>query len=41
MKVGDRVDQIPRMNVTEDDQSLHVDHFWNEVFTKNDNCGNV
>ena len=27
------------MNVTEYDQSHHVDHFWNKVFTKKDNCG--
>ena len=27
------------MNVTEDDQSLWVDHFWKKVFTKKDNSG--
>ena len=27
------------MNVTEDDQSLCVDHFWKKVFTKEDNNG--
>ena len=39
MKVGDEWTRYQEMNVTEDDQSLHVDHFWNKVFTKRDNCG--
>ena len=39
MKVGDEWIRYQEMNVTEDDQSLHVDHFWNKVFTKKDNCG--
>ena len=28
-----------KWNLTEDDQSLHVDHFWKEVFIKKDNWG--
>ena len=39
MKVGDEWIRYKEMNVTEDDQGLHVDHFWNKVFTKKDNHG--
>ena len=39
MKVGDEWIKYQEMNVTKDDQSLHVDHFWKKVFTKKDNCG--
>ena len=39
MKVGDEWIRYQEMNVTEDEQSLLVDHFWNKVFTKKDNCG--
>ena len=28
MKVGDEWIRYEEMNVTEDDQNLHVDHFW-------------
>ena len=39
MKVGNEWIRYQEMNVTEDNQSLHVDQFWNKVFTKKDNCG--
>ena len=39
MKVGDEWIRSQEMNVTEDDQSLCVDHFWKKVFTKKDNHG--
>ena len=38
MKVGDELIRYQEMNVTDDNQSLCVDHFWKEVFTKKDNC---
>ena len=39
MKLGDEWIRYQEMNVTESDQSLHVDHFWKKVFTKKDNHG--
>ena len=39
MEVGDEWIRYQEMNVTEDDQSLCVDHFWKKVFTKKNNCG--
>ena len=39
MKVGYEWIRYLEMNVTEDDQSLCVDHFWGKVFTKKDNSG--
>ena len=39
MKIGYEWIRYQKMNVTEDNQSLHVDHFWNKVFTKKVNCG--
>ena len=38
MKVGGEWIRYQEMNVTDDDQSLCVDHFLKEVFTKKDNC---
>ena len=37
MKEGDEWIRYQEIKVTEDDQSLHVDHFWKKVFTKKDN----
>ena len=39
MKLGDEWIRYQDMTVTEDDQGLHVDYFWNKVFTKKDTCG--
>ena len=39
IKVGNEWIRYQEMNMTEDDQSLLVDHFWKKVFTKKDNCG--
>ena len=39
MKAGDEWIKYQEMNMTEDNQSLCVDHFWKKVFTKKDNCG--
>ena len=38
MKVGDEWIRYQEMNVTEDDQSLCMDHLWDKFFTKKDNC---
>ena len=38
MKVDEWI-RYQEINVTEDDQSLCVDHSWKKVFTKKDNCG--
>ena len=40
MKVADEWIRYQEMNIMEDDQSLHMDHFWKKVFTKKYNCGN-
>ena len=39
MKVGDDWIRYQERNVTEDDQSLHMDHLGKKVFTRKDNCG--
>ena len=39
MKVGDEWIIHQEMDVTEDDKSLCVVHFWKKVFTNKDNCG--
>ena len=39
MKAGDEWIRYQKMNMTEDAQSLHMDHFWKKVYTKKDNCG--